>query len=271
MALPPFLKKIFNDILHINYRKTTNITININKVVVVKNDNRKYEIIKGKNKHDELVINTNKLNTQEIKKLGELAKEYKVSEGKILKENTLRKYNELLNYKESKEAAAIKEFFRPIIPADDLDALDTALMMRAKFERNEDIKEEKFDLLKRYQDRGRNIGNLCTAKYFDSYLMELYNHRESDEKFKELYEGIISNAVLAIFVNERMTKITLDKEIKPKLAANKRYGLSAFYIHGLGVFNVNTIHQWLEENKGNYLYKLLIDKKDITIVELLIE
>ncbi|MBI4981237.1 hypothetical protein HZC30_06830 [Candidatus Woesearchaeota archaeon] len=164
----------------------------------------------------------------------------------------------------------VLNFFKNNIPFNDLEALESALFLRFKFRKGEDIKKLKADIRSRFGDRGNNICNLCTAGYFEEFLIPLYN--SSRESFDQLYELIITNFLLAIFVHQGMEQDEVKTEIDRKIKASKKYGIKFVHIHGIGERNINKIRECVTDNESpEYLVKEIFKKDNILIIELLLK
>lgn len=218
-----------------------------------------------------LIINYDKLSEDKKKNLGKVFKDKVESGGEVLEKNTLILLNELYNYQKIKgEDKKILDFFTPIIPIEDIEALESSLFIRVKFNERKDIRNLKDDIRKRFGDRGNNITNLCTAGYFEKFLMPMYN--SSKEDFNRIYEVVVSKSVMAIFVYSSMSEIEITNELKFKIDLSKKYGLDFIHIHGIGDTNIRIIKNWIKENKEllEFFDKEIFEKKGIIIVELLL-
>jgi len=218
----------------------------------------------------ELYLDT--LPTDKKQGVKEIVKEYIGEGNKLLEENTLKLLYKLHVYnKEKKEDAQVLNFFKPIIPPNDFEALEASLYLRQVFSRREDVNKLKRDIRKRFGDRGNNIANLCTAGYFEQFLMPLYN--SSKEKFNELYEIIVSKSVVALFVHSLMNQDDITREISNRLQISSKYGIKFIHIHGIGTANVDKIKECLEEQKNffGFFPKEIYEKDNIIIVELLLK
>lgn len=212
--------------------------------------------------------------TQEDKKeeLKKIIKECLEGENKLLEVETSKLLHKLYKYNRKNKNLQLLNFFRPIIPSEDLEALDSSLYVRDVFKSGswEDINKLKYDLRKRFGDRGNNISNLCTAGYFEEFLMPLYN--SSKERFKELYEIIIAKSVVAVFVHSQMEQDKIPSEITTKLNISSKYGIKFIHIHGIGGNNIFKIKECLRREKEffNFFQKEIYEKDNIIIVELLL-
>ncbi len=218
-----------------------------------------------------LIIDTSRLDEGKRKELKPILQAYIAEENKLLETNTSKLLDCLYNYNKENKNSQILQFFKPIIPPNDLDALEASLFLRDAFKRGENIDYMKHDIRMKFGDRGSNIANLCTPGYFETFLMPLYN--TSPERFKELYEIIISNAALAVFVHREKSAKEITDEIIEKIVVSKRYGIKFLHIHGIGKHNIGKIKKCIEENKMLFKFfeKNIIDKDNILIIELLLE
>lgn len=178
----------------------------------------------------------------------------------------------LYQYNKNNPDKNILAFFEEIIPKDDYEALNSALFLRSQFKEGKgDIISLKADIRSRFGDRGNNISNLCTAGYFEEFLMPLYN--SSKDEFARLYEVIISRSIMAVFVHKRMELENIPNEITLKLELCKKYGIKFIHIHGIGKFNIEKIKNCINEQKEYFDFfekKIYEDEKEyIIVVELL--
>ncbi len=221
-----------------------------------------------------LVFNGENISDERKEKLKPIIKDYIQEENMLLKTNTSEKLKkvELYNKKDNKDDKRILEFFRDIIPSKDLEALEISLFLRDGFRNGYDIKEMKRDIRKKFGDRGNNISNLCTAGYFETFIQKLRNET-SKEEFSELYEQIVSNYILAVFVNEQMSVFQITEEIKKKINASMRYGFKFVDVHGIGTQNINKIMSCIENNRDffDFYEKVVFQRGNIVIVKLLIK
>jgi len=117
------------------------------------------------------------LKTKPVEKkkiLGELVRNYIEEGNKLLELKTDNLLESLYQYNKKNTNRAILNFFEPIIPIEDYEALESALFLRDKFLKGEYINKLKQDIRTRFGDRRNNISNLCTAGYFENLLMTLY-------------------------------------------------------------------------------------------------
>lgn len=213
-------------------------------------------------------------------KFPELQKELpKITQGYIGENNKLlelKSYNlleKLYKYNELATNKGILSFFESIIPNEDYLALESSLFLRKQFLDGEPINELKKGIRNRLGDRGNNIANLCTAGYFEEFLIPLYN--SSQEKFKKIYEDVIGKSILAIFVNRYTNPEEIPTQISRKLDLSKKYGIDFIHIHGISKTNIIKIKECIENNRDYFKFfdKKVFenDEKNIIVIELLLK
>jgi hypothetical protein len=111
--------------------------------------------------------------------------------------------------------------------------------------RSSEITQFKREITEEFGQRGGHIANLCTAGYFEELLIPVYNH--SKDEFWHLYNLVVKERALTIFIHAWMKKDELLAKLKNKLGVAKKYGLPYFYIHAKGKSNIKTIHKCLDE------------------------
>ncbi|MBS3076837.1 hypothetical protein J4233_01050 [Candidatus Pacearchaeota archaeon] len=218
-----------------------------------------------------LYVNYDGLPEEKKKKLAEIFRDRVESGGEVFEDKTYILLKDLYDYQKNKgEDKKVLDFFAPLIPKDDYEALEASLYLRKKFSERLDVRKLKEDIRRRFGDRGNNISNLCTAGYFEKFLIQLYNY--SREDFKEIYEVIVSKSAMAVFVSSQMSDYEITQDLRRKIDLSKKYGLDFVHIHGIGERNILTVRRWIEENKGSldFLNKEIFEKEGIIIVELLL-
>lgn len=155
------------------------------------------------------------------------------------------------------ENVALVDFFTGKIKAVDLDILRASLYIKEVHERGQPVGQLRDDLVIRYGSRGRNISNLCTAGYFTSELMPLYQMMEqlpdfTTDKYQEAFNKIVNTFPFAIFVSTYMTRESVLEEVQKKMKMNKGYGINHMNIHGISEVNVSKI-QWVLQQISNDL------------------
>lgn len=188
------------------------------------------------------------LNEKEIMELGIILKDYIQDGNQLLQKDTSNLLDNVLQYKKNNTDSQIINFFKDIIPPDDLEALDACLFLRDSFNKGMNISKLKEDVRKRFGDRGGNIANLCSANYFENLLMPLYNST-SREEFQRVYGLLVSNSIIAVFVHSLKSVEEIKSEITNKLEISKRYGIKVIQVHGIGERNVKKIRECIEKYK----------------------
>lgn len=225
--------------------------------------------------HDEANKNLNiyldKFSQDKKQELKDILKDYIQEGNKLLEKDTSKLLNNLYDYNKENPDKAILEFFKSIIPLRDYEALQSSLYLKNAFKSGQDVRKLKSDIRKRFYDRGNNIANLCTAGYFETFLIPLYN--SSQEKFKEVYEIIVDKSILAVFVHGEMGEEEITSQIKNKLEISQRYGINFIHIHGIGSINITKIKECVEKQKQFFelFDKNIFQKENILVMELLLK
>jgi hypothetical protein len=175
----------------------------------------------------------------------------------------------LYDYNKKNPDGAILNFFKPILPPQDFAALESALFLRKCFRDGENVNKLKQDIRKRFGDRGNNIANLCSAGYFEGFLMPLYN--QSKEDFKRIYEDIVANSMVTVFVYAQMKEEEIPAEIRQKLQISRKYGIKWIHVHGIGTTNIQKIKSCINEYKEDlgFFDKNIYEGEGIIVVQLL--
>lgn len=138
------------------------------------------------------------------------------------------------------------------MPSSDVPILKSCLYLQEKYEQGD--KEElvsrlKKEIRKRFGDRGAKIANLCSALYFDQYIVPLFadlKQSYTKEQLINIYNVIIEESVFAIFVSSFVKEDKLKKKILDKIESNKKYGVRFVYVHGIGKENVKKINKIID-------------------------
>ncbi len=253
-----FSIEVNSPIVQINIVNSNNKLVKQDKIAHIDEDGKK------------LYISIDQLSSQQNKEMEKIIGEYIDSENKLLEIETDELLHSLYKYNKENKNKQIIEFFKPIIPEKDTEALEAALYLREVFARKGDIKKLKADISQSFGDRGNNIANLCTAGYFENFLIPLYN--SSKEKFDKLYELIVEKSPFALFVHAGMSSNEIVDKIKVKLEISKKYGIKFVHIHGIGESNITKIKNCIESQKElfGFYEKKIFENEGILIIELLI-
>jgi hypothetical protein len=254
-------------LLNIDIKESlVNVNINVNS-----NNTKIVEYHEAERKLD---INVNNIPPEKFEQMKPIVREYIGDDKRFLDDKTCRLLDELQKYAQESggDDNKVRKFFENIMLPDDYEALESALYIRkASRNHDDDVPKLKKDIRDSFGDRGSNIANLCTAGYFESYLMPLYNN--SPQAYKEYYEKIIREGILACFVHQFMKPEDIAAEISAKIVECKKYGIPSFHIHGFGRDNVRKIKEFVEEKKEffNYFEKNIYEQKDkVIIIEIIL-
>jgi len=231
-------------------------------------DNKEYFYDKSEGRLD---IFLDRLSPEKREKIKEIVKD-NIKEGNaFLERNTLKLLYRLNDFKNNKEHDSILSFFKNIILSTDYEALEASLFLRYVFMQGGDVNRLKRDIRDRFGGRGKNIANLCTAGYFEEFLIPLYN--SSKERFSELYELAVSKSPFAIFVHASMEESEIMTELIGKLDISKKYGLKFIHIHGISEMNVRKVKEIIKNQKQyfDFFEKEIYEKDNIIIVEIILK
>ena len=175
---------------------------------------------------------------------------------KVDKESALKSYQQYLSQNPNQKTLA---FFENIISKDDYLALKMSLYLRSESEKGKNIFSYKNDIRNKFGERGANIANLCTAGYFESEFMPLYN--EVDRKnFDEYYELAVGKKARALFIHSGMSKEDIEKSFDGMLLKALNYHMVDFRIHGIGTVNVSVIKEFINTKPTSSEDKFVIQK-----------
>jgi hypothetical protein len=274
-----FIDKVFSLDVSINRHNSPNIKIKAHDSIIFIHNQDKEPYSTDKN-GEHTVINVAKLNEEQKAELRSIIKESYEEEGELLKENLLRYSGELDEYKEENPDKELLDYFRNKLSREDFEILRISLFLRSRYRLKENVSHIKSDILKRFGDRGKNIANLCSAGYFESFVQPLYeaihesieNKTEAEQKFNEIFELIVRNGLLAVFVHSGMTEGKLASQIMKKMEESKRYGFAMvsdqLYIHALSSQNVNTVLKWIEKNGTEISAEVIAKGSDFITVSI---
>jgi hypothetical protein len=138
------------------------------------------------------------------------------------------------------------------------------------------------DIIKRYGNRGKNIVNLYCEGYFENFLKPIFEElnrqtkspTEASSKFKEIYEFVIKESPVAIFVNKAMGQDEVKALISAKIERNAKYGIKYFNIHGIGHENCMKIKkaiEAIEAGRGTPINKETHETNNIVNVTIYLE
>lgn len=223
-----------------------------------------------------LKIDLDQLTNIQKQDFKELAKSY-VQEGNyLLESDSASLLNKLYDFNKHSSYNKYLTFFKPLIPAEDFEALLASYFMRKEHTEGGDrdkLKRFKSDIQDRYGKRGALIANLCTAGYFEEYLIPIYNNEPSE--FQGYYDLLVAKQALTMFIHSRMKKKEIISGLKNKIGLAKKYGLSHFYVHTKGKTNIKTVKNCLVEFEKTYeatqKTERNIEKLDIMVIQFILK
>lgn len=141
------------------------------------------------------------------------------------------------------------DYFRALIPAEDIPLLRACLVLRARHTKGLCIEKEKSEIIQSYGPRGGHLANLCSAGYLESWFQPFHEQLLKDnggntalakEKFIEHYRNILNDMPWTVFVS-RCQKAKLAELIIEKMGRNQGNGIYHIHVHGIGLDNVKRI------------------------------
>lgn len=158
-------------------------------------------------------------------------------------------------------------FFEGKIPPADMTVLKSALYLRRISSPQISIDKYIQEIRYKYGQHGANIVHLCSAGYFESHLMPMYEELSTRPNFTpqlfiDNYNLIIDNVPIAVFVKRSDTPDTLIDQVLEKVTFNRAYGLRVLHIHAIGFDNVVKVQQLLSNEQ---LLALFTDEPSISI------
>lgn len=270
MKLPKILEKL-KEIVNVNINLSRFINVEIK--IVDRPESK--EKLSGSSDDKNLLLNFSALEKEEKEKLKPLFKEIfekdEDQEINIVEENSFSRVKDIKRRLNSETAKSILEFYKDKISEKHYKALEASVYLRQVFESNGSISELKRDIIHKFGEEGKNICNLCTSAYFESYFKELYNEMAkasdfSNDKYKEYFERIIASNPFAIFVHSEMSEDEISGEITYKLDTYKKYGIKFLDIHGIGKNNVSKIMEIVKALEDDKSLKIAIYQQSSIIL-----
>lgn len=116
---------------------------------------------------------------------------------------------------------------------------------------------------------------MCTAGYFEDFLIPLYGTMSKGENFKTenftiAYMQLIQDFPIAIFINSSTSLAELERIIRTRIESNKKYEIPYLNIHGIGRSNINAISTIVAKlsKPDDYTQKSIGGKDGIIIIKL---
>lgn len=164
------------------------------------------------------------------------------SDGAMIESTSQNTIEEIKQEEKTGETEKILSFLSGKVSISDLYIWRAALYLRSIFRAHGNVSELKKEIIEKYGERGRNITNLCSAKYIEEFFIPYYENLKGDDKndvFKSTYEDVVKNQPFTIFVDIQRKKDDIIKEINAK----KSYGMKEINIHGIGSSNIKVVKE----------------------------
>ena len=265
LEVPEFLKKFLSSL---GIKDLVKLPERIELKVL--SDNKKYEITNTFNINlDALSPEQNKAFAEYIQGLKNSKQDYLVIESK-----SYAVIEEL--YKINPNFKAVKKLEGALLP-EDYSALEDAVYIEHLTETKnfKEIPERKRQIRYEYGERGNTITNLYTAGYFQGIFLPLYDDLLKDpnnlDEFRLVFDKLIRDFPLAIFINRSMDLDLVKSTIKEKILRNQKYGIKKLHVHGINRQNCNNIKEairLMEEENAFPFTKTIDEIGDIIMVRL---
>ncbi|MBU6392105.1 MAG: hypothetical protein KGI00_01570 [Candidatus Micrarchaeota archaeon] len=237
------------------------------------NGNRKHEIT---NNYTNLTINLQALSPEENTAFAEYMRALKENNENylVMEKKSYSVIQEL--HKINSDFKAIEKLQTILLP-EDYGALEDAVYIKYLKDnrRFAEIYDRKKQIRYDYGERGNTITNLYTAGYFHDIFLPLYDELSKDpttlEEFKFIFDKLIRDFPLAVFINFHMGLDEVKNLIKDKILKNKKYGIDKLYIHGINKQNCDNIKEAIKilEEEGEITFTKNIEQiSDILMVKL---
>ena len=242
--------------------------------IKVLSDNKKHEIT---NNYTTLNLNIETLSPEQNKAFAEYISALKSSKEQNYIAMESKSYSVIEElYKINPDFKAIGKLANVLLP-EDYGALEDAVYIKYLGEKSRfsEISERKKQIRYEYGERGNTITNLYTAGYFHGIFLPLYDELLKDpnnsDEFKLIFDRLIRDFPLAIFINTNMGLEEVKTTMKNKILKNQKYGIRKLHIHGINKQNCDNIKEairLLEEEKEIIFNKTVDEINNIILVKL---
>jgi|ACXJ01.1.fsa_nt_gi hypothetical protein len=280
------LKSFIDNILHVDIStfrlNSPNIKLKAkNSIVIIKNPDK--DPLSFDKNEERITINIDKLEREQQEELGKIIKEAFEEDKELFKENLLEYAGELDDYKEEDPDKELLGYFKDKLTKEDFEILRISLFLRSRHRLKENVSKIKEDIVKKFGDRGKNIANLCSTEYFENFIKPLWevihesieDQGTADIEFYKIFELIVKNGLLAVFVHHYMTADKLSSLITKRIEESVRYGFAMvseqLYIHALSRQNVKTVVDWVENHGVKIKAEIIVQGKDFITVAIPID
>lgn len=157
-------------------------------------------------------------------------------------------------------------YFKEKIPDEDLYILRAAIYIKQRFDEGKEVEPLKNSVAYTHGKRGRNICNLYSAGYFETWIKPLYlalsdSGGFTQEKFIDAYNLVVEQYPFAVFVHRGMSIAEIQREIEKKITESQKYGIEILNIHGIGSDNITNIIEAVKKIKPKYDLPYEIEQK----------
>jgi len=259
------LVKLFPKLEKIKFNLLSNINISVN---VDKSDKRKVVLNLPNKKAIELT-------DKESKKLFKLLPQA-VEDGYTLLEEKfdtkIQSYKKIIS---SNDNQKIIEYFKGKIPLLDLPILKASLYLKSLLDKGKKTWNIKKEIILCYGKRGKNISNLCSAGYFETWIKPLYEKMAESPNFEkkdfiQIYNEIVENSPFALFVSSGMKSSEIKKALLDKVKTISNYGIRQLNIHGIGDKNMTKIRETIKDiPELKNFDREIVEKNNIIVVKLI--
>ena len=242
--------------------------------IKVLSDNKKHEIT---NNYTTLNLNIETLSPEQNKAFAEYISALKSSKEQNYIAMESKSYSVIEElYKINPDFKAIGKLANVLLP-EDYGALEDAVYIKYLGEKSRfsEISERKKQIRYEYGERGNTITNLYTAGYFHGIFLPLYDELLKDpnnsDEFKLIFDRLIRDFPLAIFINTNMGLEEVKTTMKNKILKNQKYGIRKLHIHGINKQNCDNIKEairLLEDEKEIIFNKTVDEINNIILVKL---
>lgn len=218
------------------------ITISDNPIHVSVSQSGKKLVVKNSGYGTVNVQQINVDNTNKEQLLGLLKEQAFDKDIVFLQDDSKKILTSISELEKSPDISNTIRFFKGILSDQDLVILRSGLYIKSLREVGDPKGTKlKADITSRYGARGKNIVNLATAGYFESYIRPLYEEMSqkldfSKEEFLEIYRVLVNELPFTIFVHAGMNVQTVTKLFNEKAERQIKYDVDeeVIAIHGYG-------------------------------------
>ncbi len=245
-----------NGLVNIN----VSILENLSKIQICTNSVVDSNIISLDDEKKILTLNVGKMPQAAQEALAPIIKDAYAETGSILREDTRERIVDFRQSEKNSKTQEMLAYFRPLIPESDLPILRSSFYLRECHQSRAGVEVSRIKgaIIETYGNRGRNIANLCTAGYFETWFMPLHETLQEEfgddalekQAFLKIYDTVVAESPWTVFVSRHHAREKICAEIIGKLKKNSGYGTKWLHVHGLGRDNVKTIKSICDELEG---------------------